>query len=101
MRGGCAIDTPRARAFGDKGPLVGNRVLTAMLLDLGICVLRRHGIRALTNRPVNEQLRRYYAMLGFANGEWLDLYDERPLTMAFDFIERVYARFGFVLVDDE
>lgn len=95
-KGDLSVDSP---AFGDRGPLVGNSVLTAMLLDVGICVLRRQGVRALTNRPVNEHLRRYYAMLGFANGEMLDLSDERSLAKAFEAIDQAYGRFGFVLAD--
>jgi hypothetical protein len=84
--------------WGAIGPSIGNSVLVAMLFDLGICVLRRQGVRALTNHPWDERLRLYYASMGFSDGTELDLEDESTLSVAFDFIERAYARHGLALL---
>lgn len=87
-------------AMGDTGPSVGNSILVALLLELGICVLRSRGVRALTNRPWNDRLREYYESMGFADGTRLDLDDERALSMAFDVIERVYASHGWAPAEE-
>lgn len=97
-KGALSVDSV---SYGDTGPLVGNTVLVALLLDAGICVLRRHGLRALLNEPVNDRLRQYYAQMGFTNGTRLDLEDETALSLAFDFVERAYAKYGLVLVVED
>lgn len=94
-KGELSVDTV---AWGESGRLIGNSILVAMLLELSICVLRPQGIRALVDRPWNERLRRYYAQMGFAGGTRLDLADEVMLSIAFDFIERAYAKHGLALV---
>lgn len=96
-KGDLSVDSP---AFGDRGPLVGNSIVRAMLLEVGICELRRQGVGALTARPMSEYLRRHYAMMGFVNGEMLDLCDEQSLSKAFDVVDQVYSSFGFGLVDE-
>lgn len=83
--------------WGAAGPEVGNSILVARLLHIGIQVLRAEGLVLLTNNPWDARLRAHYELMGFVGGERLPLDDEAPLTRAFGYIERSYRRFGLRL----
>ncbi|MFV8752098.1 hypothetical protein ACNOYE_16245 [Nannocystaceae bacterium ST9] len=83
--------------FGDTGPKIGNSVLVARMLHVGICTLRSAGIRDITNEPHDERLRSYYSTLGFVDGKVLSLHDRGQLKTALMAIRSVYARFGLDL----
>jgi hypothetical protein len=83
--------------WGVTGPEVGNSILVARLLHIGIMGLRAEGIVVLLNDPWDERLRTLYQLMGFERGERLALDDEGSLTRAFGYVERSYQRFGLRL----
>lgn len=83
--------------FGDSGPEIGNSILVARLLHVGICTLRQQGVHAIVNTPYNERLRQHYITMGFERGEQLSLRDESALRRAFEFIDFVYRSRGLAL----
>jgi hypothetical protein len=83
--------------WGSTGVEIGNSVLVARLLHVGICVLRKQGIMALENDPCDERLRNHYATMGFDDGRTLRLSDRQMLEQAFGYIEAVYRRFRLEL----
>ncbi len=79
--------------WGTEGPQVGNSVLIARLLHVGICTLRSQGVRALVNEPYTRKLEAYYTSMGFERGRRLSLSDPDALDQAFNFIAALYVRF--------
>ncbi|PRQ05216.1 hypothetical protein [Enhygromyxa salina] len=85
--------------WGERDLDVGNSLLVACVLHVGVIELRRRGVRAIANQPYNASLRARYASMGFHRGEYLGLDDVAALTRAFSFIAEVYGKHGLNLFD--
>jgi hypothetical protein len=80
--------------WGQVGADVGNSILIARLLHVGICSFRACGIRILTNDPWDERLRTLYSRMGFTNGTTLALDEPDSLRIALRMVFPTYTRFG-------
>jgi hypothetical protein len=80
--------------WGQVGTEVGNSILIARLLHVGICSLRAGGIHRLTNEPWDDRLRNRYTRMGFTGGTTFFLADRESLRIAFKMVQYAYTRFG-------
>ena len=83
--------------FGKTGRQVGNTVLVARLLHVGICTLRKNGVEMIVNKPFDARLKQHYVTMGFEEGQRLSLTSEEALRTAFEYIELAYQRHGLTL----
>lgn len=73
--------------FGQHGPLLGNRLLVAVLFDLTLTAAAQSGVSRVINHPVDDRVRSIYAAMGFEQGEVLDLAAPESLRWAVHFLD--------------
>jgi hypothetical protein len=78
--------------FGTSGPDRGNSCLVARAFDVALDVARMAGIRRLVCSPIDERVRARYALMGFVDGELLDLDDPACVGASHRFVEHEYAK---------
>ncbi len=84
--------------YGQRGDNIGNPAHVAGLLHVFLWVVRSEKLLAITNQPATEGLRSYYTVMGFIDGERLDVASSTSLLRAFEFINATYRKENLSLV---
>ena len=79
-----------ADALGESGDLYGNRVHIVRGFDILLEAAIEHGVTQIVGKPVDDRVRALYVMMGFRDGEVLDLYYERSVEQAVVWIDTNY-----------
>lgn len=79
-----------ADALGESGELYGNRVHIVRGFDILLETAIEHGVTQIVGKPVDERVRGLYVLMGFRDGEVLDLYYERGVERAVIWIDTNY-----------
>ncbi len=79
-----------AEALGQSVELYGNRVHIARGFDILLETAITHGVTQIVGRPVDDRVRKLYVLMGFVDGEVLDLHYARSLERAVTWIDTQY-----------
>ncbi len=80
-----------ADALGESGAFYGNRVHIVRGFDILLETAIEHGVAQIVCKPVDERVRALYVLMGFRNGEVLDLYYTSSLERAVIWIDTNYG----------